>query len=205
MWQRIVRGGGRGAPEATQAVASLPASRRAYYRVSAWVPTRLRRLAPSEVAASIYDLSLPERLAPAVADGADDSSALMARLRRIEDKLDRLLGAASLEAPRPLSGRDRLPIVFSGAGLALEVDFEFRRGDAFRVEMLLPTPAPRIVRAVAEAVADAVGTPGTQGPHRLALAFRHIEAADRDALVAYSYDIQRLELRAKVEGAGARP
>lgn len=205
MWQRIVRGGGRSAPEAAQAVASLPASHRAYYRVSAWVPTRLRRLAPSEVAASIYDLSLPERLTPPVVGGVDESSALMTRLRRIEEKLDLLLGAASVEAPRPLSGRDRRPIVFSGAGLALDVDFEFRRGDAFRVELLLPTPEPRVVRAVAEAVVDAAGKPGTAGPYRLALAFRHIEAADRDALVAYSYDIQRLELRAKVEGVGARP
>lgn len=203
MWQRIVRGEGRLGADSTPVVAPPTASRRAYYRVSAWLPIRLQPLAPSDVAAAIYDLSLPQPLAAELAVGCDEQSVLLARLRRIEEKLDRLLGAASSDAPRPLSGRDRRPVVFSGAGLGLDVELDFRRGDAFRVELLLPTPEPRVVRAVGEAVTDAISAPGAAGLRRLALAFRHIEAADRDALVACSYDIQRLELRAKVAGASA--
>ena len=123
---------------------------------------------------------------------------------RIEEKLDLLLGAAAIDAPRPLSGRDRRAIVFSGAGLALDVDFDFERGDAHRVELLLPAPWSRSVRAIGEAVEDAAEAVGAKGARRLALAFRHISAADRDALVAYSYDVQRFELRARISGARPR-
>ncbi|MFO0687183.1 MAG: hypothetical protein U0900_00565 [Myxococcota bacterium] len=205
MWQRIVRGSARVAPAPGATATREAASRRAYYRVAAWLPVRLQALAPEAVNAAIFDLSLPDPALEGAAARPEEASALMARLRRIEEKLDRLLGAAALDAPRPLCGQDRRWIVFSGAGLALDVDFDFRRRDAFRVELLLPTPEPRVVRAVAEAVTDAAAAPGTPGARRLALAFRHIEAAERDALVAYSYDLQRLELRAKVEGAPARP
>ena len=204
MWHRIVRGEGGDASRANPTAGPGPRARRSYYRVSAWVPLRLRPLAPSAVEAAIYDLTLPGPLAPAAIGLDDEKSALMGQLRRIEEKLDLLLGTASIDAPRPLSGSDRRWIVFSGSGLALDVEFDFRRGDAYRVDLLLPVPDPRVVRAVAEAVHDPVGSAAGPGMRRLALAFRHIEASERDALVAYSYDIQRLELRARVDGAPAR-
>ncbi len=92
--------------------------------------------------------------------------------------------------------------MFSGSGLRLDVDFAFERGDAFAVEILLPPPYLRTLRAVAFAVgsADAEGRgPGARRP--LALELRHMESEERDALVAYSYDLQRFDLRHRSEGA----
>lgn len=204
MWQRITGVERETRSREPGVEASERASRRTYYRVSARVPIRVRFLEPGAVEAAVYDLSLPDPVAPLLAGAGDEKSALFAQLRRIEEKLDLLLGAASIEAPRPLSGQDRRPIVFSGSGLALDVDFEFRRGDAYRIELLLPAPHARAVRAIGEAVEDSDPAGATNERRRLALVFRHISPVDRDALVAYSYDVQRLELRAKTSAAGPR-
>ncbi len=206
MWRRIVRGEQDSEAPASGAGQAMSESRRAYYRVAAWIPVRITPLAPAAIAAAVHDLSTPDlqRTGP-LATESEEETVLLARLLRIEEKIDRLLGASSIESLRPLSGRDRRFVVFSGAGLALDVDFRFRRGDAFRIELLLPIPHSRSVRAVAEAVKDSQASPGEGRPSRLALAFRHIEADERNALIAYSYDLQRLALRAKHEGAVARP
>ncbi len=200
MWQRTLRSGERRAARSTDPQAGTGAGyeavRRAYYRVEAWVPVRLSPIEPEAIEAAVYDLSLPDPLAVPFTLEGPERTALLARLRRIEDKLDLLLSAAAIEAPRPLSGRDRRRVLFSGGGLSLDVDFDFVRGAAYRVEMLLPAPYARVVRAIAEAVSDASEMP--PGPaRRLGLAFRHILPAERDAIVAYSYDLQRAVLRAK--------
>lgn len=208
MWRRVVGGGREGEARASESGSPTRDARRAYYRVGGWLPIRLTPLAPEAVAAAVLDLSLPEleRVIPLSAE-PDEHAALLARLHRIEEKLDRLLGAAAGEGARTLSGRDRRFVTFSGTGLALDVDFHFhfRRGDAFRIDLLLPAPQSRVIRAVAEAVEDAPIAPREGRPNRLALAFRHIEADERDALIAHSYEIQRVALRAKHEGAAARP
>jgi hypothetical protein len=204
MWQRILRSGERPAPEPDEDDANGWPSRRAYYRVEAWVPVRVSPLAPEAVDAAVYDLSMPDPLAVPFTLEGPERSALLARLRRIEDKLDLLLAAASIDVQRPLSGRDRRFIVFSGGGLSLDVEFDFARGEAFRVELLLPAPYSRVARAVAEAVQDARPTEGN-GSRRLALAFRHILPAERDAIVGYSYDLQRVALRAKSHATAIRP
>ena len=206
MWRRIVRGEQDSEAPASDAGQARSGSRRAYYRVAAWIPLRITPLAPEAIAIAVHDLSTPDlqRTGP-LASESEEKTVLLARLLRIEEKLDRLLGAPSIESVRPLSGRDRRFVVFSGAGLALDVDFRFRRGDAFRIELLLPTPHSRSVRAVAKAVKDSQASPGESRPSRLALAFHHIEVDEHNALIAYSYDLQRLALRAKHEGAVARP
>jgi hypothetical protein len=204
MWQHILRSGDRPTLESGETEAQTGSSRRGYYRVEAWVPVRLTRLAPESVGAAVYDLSLPEPTAALTSLDGPERSALLARLRRIEDKLDLLLTAASIDVPRPLSGRDRRLIVFSGGGLSLDVDFECERGVSFRVELLLPAPYSRVVRAVAETVQASRRSAGG-GSGRLGLAFRHISPAERDAIVGYSYDLQRVALRAKSHAAAAVP
>lgn len=205
MWQRFDFGGSKGRSDREPGQASDPASRRAYYRVSSVVPLRVRPLARDEVEAAIYDLSLPDPLTRSAESDGEAPTAMSMQLRRIEEKLDRLLAAAGQDAPQPLSGRDRKRVTFSGNGLSLEVDFEFRRGDAFRIDLLLPPVYPaRIVRAVGEAVWDAsdpAARPELGSRRRLALSFRHIEDPERDALVAYSYDVQRRVLRARRDEA----
>ena len=178
--------------------ASAPTSRcrRAYYRVSGLLPVRVRALAPDEVDAAIFDLSIPDPSRRPVDDAAREASPeLMARLQRLEEKLDLLLGAADLPVPRALSGRDRRRVTFSGAGLALDVAHDFRRGDAFGIELRLPPPYARVVGAVGEAVADAAPVGDPAAPRRLALRFLHMEDEEHDALVSYSYDVQRHALR----------
>ncbi len=172
MWQRIIRSGERIAAPRSEAGTGARDPRRAYYRIQAWVPVRLAKLAPDAVEAAVYDL---------------------------------LLETSAVEVRRPLSGRDGRLIVFSGGGLALDVDFDFAWGDAYRVELLLPAPHARVVRAVAEAVEDSAESLAQSGKRRLGLAFCHIEPAERDAVVAYGYDLQRIALRAKNDGAGVRP
>lgn len=206
MWRRVVREGEDSDATASHASPRVPESRRAYYRVAGWIRIRIMPLARDAIAAAVQDLSTVElqRIAPLALE-SEENRALVVRLIRIEEKLDRLLGGIPVDAMRPLSGRDRRFVVFSGAGLALDVDFRFRRGDAFRVELLLPAPHSRSVRAVAEAVEDSQPASGESRRSRLALCFRHIETDERNGLIAYSYDLQRHALRAKHEGAAARP
>ena len=107
----------------------------------------------------------------------------------------------------PLAPRDLAALVYdvSGRDRRLDVDFDFVKGDLWRVELLLPAPYSRVIRAVAEAVEDSVKTSSAAATQRLALSFRHIQPIERDAIVAYSYDLQRVTLRAKSGGAVARP
>ena len=179
------------------------ACRRAYYRVAGILPIRLTPLVGEEIEIAIFDLSIPDLLTQPIEEG-DESAPLMAQLRRIEEKLDLLLGTTPIEVPRQLSGRDRRSLVFSGSGLSLEVDWSFQKGDAYHVEILLPAPYSRVVRAVGLAVEDSVRDAGADSLRPLALELRHMETEDRDDLVAYSYDLQRVALRARVEHEESR-
>ncbi|MBB85240.1 MAG: hypothetical protein CL931_15640 [Deltaproteobacteria bacterium] len=170
--------------------------RRAYYRVAGILPIRLTPLAPGEVEAAVFDLSMPDPLCQPVGEGEEDTP-LMARLRRIEEKLDLLLGVSPVDVPRQLSGRDRRSLVFSGSGLSIDVPWSYSQGDAYRVEILLPPPYARTLRAVAFAVRDPLPEVGPDGNRALPLALEHMDDDDRDALVAYSYDLQRFALRAR--------
>lgn len=185
-----------GVGEAYGAAGAAPECRRAYYRVEALLAVRVRPLSPESVDSEIFDLSLPDPLLQPV-DEAEADSPLVARLRRIEEKLDLLLGHSQIDIPQPLAGRDRQSVVFSGAGLCLDVDNRFEKGDAFAVEILLPPPHLRTVRAVGVAVSDAHSASGAGPKYSLALSLDHMEDEERDALVAYSYDLQRFELRTR--------
>ena len=173
------------------------ACRRAYYRVTGMLPIRVSRLAPEALDTALYELSMPSLLAPPLAAGEAEDSPLLERLRRIEEKLDLLLSSTHADAPRPLGAEDLELVVFSGSGLSLAVDELFDAGDTFRVEILLPAPYARLVRGVGVAIHGA--KPTDEGVPRFSLALRldHMNDEDRDALVAYSYDLQRVALRAR--------
>ncbi|HEB90956.1 MAG TPA: hypothetical protein ENI85_15385 [Deltaproteobacteria bacterium] len=203
MWHQGFRSRPASGEHDARTPGSAPGSacRRAYYRVAGILPIRLTPLVGREIDVAIFDLSLPDPLMQPIEED-DENAPLMARLRRLEEKLDLLLGATRIDLPRPLSGRDRQSLVFSGSGLALEVDWSFRRGDAYRVEILLPAPYSRVVRAVGFAVEDPPAGTMDAPTRRLAIELRHMETADRDDLVAYSYDLQRVALRARAGEAG---
>ncbi|MFK7898866.1 MAG: hypothetical protein AB8G23_23755 [Myxococcota bacterium] len=170
--------------------------RRAYFRVRGLLPIRVTALEESAVESEVFDLSMPDPLIQPVEEAGEDAP-LMARLRRIEEKLDLLLGAAHVDTPRQLSGRDRQSVVFSGTGLCLDVPQAFEKGDPYKVEILLPPPYSRMVRGVARCVADAAPAGKISGTRPMALVLNHIEPDERDALVAYSYDLQRFDLRSR--------
>lgn len=195
MWDR--QGGAKREASQRGSEALEEGCRRAYYRVTGLLPIRVSPIDPADVDAEIFDLSMPDPSVQPIAEEGEVDSPLMERLRRLEEKLDLLLGQAKIEAPRQLAGRDRKSVVFSGSGLALEVDWRFRRGDPYKVEILLPPPYSRVVRCIAEAVADAPPSLEGEGTRSLALAIKHMEDEERDALVAYSYDLQRFELRGR--------
>ena len=178
--------------------------RRAYYRVEGRLPLRLERLGEHEIDHAIFELGSPSALGTPNVDD-EEPGPLQDRIRRLEEKLDLLLRHVGVEVPRPLGAADLRGLVFSGSGLAVEVDHAFRAGDRFRVQILLPAPTRRIVRGVAEAVSDSPPGIGPDAPARLALAFRHIPDEDRDALVAYGYDLQRIALRAAQQAKRTRP
>ncbi len=199
------QGEGRGRPdEIEQGVAGMdssmlePSCRRAYYRVAGLLPIRLIPLAKEAIEAAVFDLSLPDLLLQPIAEG-EENAPLMARLRRIEEKLDLLLGESPVDTPRPLSGADRQSIVFSGSGVSLDVTWSFRKGDAYRIEILLPSPYSRAVRAVGFAVDEANAKFVGDALRPLAVELRHMDGEDRDALIAFSYDLQRVALRARVD------
>jgi hypothetical protein len=162
------------------------------------LPIRLAAIAPQELDTAIFELSLPDPLLQPRSE-SDESGPLMERLRRIEEKLDLLLGESPVEVPRRLSAQDRRSLVFSGSGLALEVNWPFHKGDAYRIEMELPPPYSRTIRAVGVAVNDAASMPEHDSGSSLAIAFRHIQDDDRDDLVAYTYDLQRIALRSRCD------
>lgn len=195
MWRRDHEN--QGGAQASGAAALDASCRRSYFRVTGMLPIRLHAITPADLEAEIFDLSMPDPLLQPIGEDGEVDSPLMERLRRLEEKLDLLLGQSRVEIPRPLAGRDRKSVVFSGAGLALDVALGFRRGDHFKVEILLPPPYSRLVRCLAEAVEDAPRSVGEGGMRLLPLAIRHMEDDERDALVAYSYDLQRAELRAR--------
>lgn len=173
------------------------ACRRAYYRVMATLPIRLTPLPEDEIEGAIFELSMPSSIAPPPVAPGDEESMLFERLRRIEEKLDLLLGEANVDIERPLGGADLELLVFSGSGLSLQVDHDVDRGAAFRVEILLPAPDRRLVRGIGRAVEAAKPAADGVARYDLALSLDHMIDEDRDALVAFSYDLQRVALRAR--------
>lgn len=180
------------------------ARRRAYYRVEGRLPVRLTPIAEHQIDDAIFELASPPALGTPIVDD-EEPGPLQERMRRLEEKVDLLLRQAGVEVPRPLGAADLRALVFSGSGLAVEVARPFRAGDRFRVEILLPAPARRLVRGVAEAISDSPPGIGPDSPARLALAFRHMTDEDRDALVAHGYDLQRIALRAAQQAKRTRP
>ena len=66
-------------------------------------------------------------------------------------------------------------------------------------EILLPPPHGRTLRAVAFATRDDDEGAAPGGSRTLPLVLTHMDDEDRDALVAYSYDLQRFALRVRAD------
>jgi len=169
---------------------------RAAFRVSAELPIRYRPLAAAEAA----------RLALEIEQARDGESELPARLadrlQRIEHKLDLVLHQLDPSQPPPLSARDGASIALSAAGVALAAKQALPLDSLVLVELLLPGPAPRPVRAVAR-VARCQEKRGPEAGLLLAFAFRAIHCDDREAIARFANEVQRADLRRRSEARGA--
>jgi hypothetical protein len=162
---------------------------RSYYRVLTRIPIRIRRLDPSEVPSVSMLIANPVDPFVEVSDPA-----LAVVLQRVENKLDVVLSHLEPGHPRPLGDRDIQKVSLSASGVGCEMNEQLSLHDDVLVEFLLPEAPARHVRAIARPVMPGDLADGVRGTPQ-AFAFHVISDADRDAIVHYSYDVQRLQLR----------
>ena len=176
--------------------------RRAFYRVEAHLPIRVRPVEMGEAELMGQELS---------SEGGDPfedlDPALVAWLQRLESKLEVLLARVEERAPNVLGPRDVQRVELSGAGLAFQTDAD-DLGDQVVVEFQLPGPPSRLIRALAHPVFFDQGSGEGDGDAtkrgRAAFAFDVISDADREAIVHFSHDVQRKQLRDRHRRRDAR-
>lgn len=157
--------------------------KRSYFRVETEIPLRHRRISRKE--AEIFERELAVGAA-----GPSVEPALAAWFERIERKLDRILAHLEPDADVPVGESDRRPVVLSGSGARYEWSEPVEVGESLLVEMLVPGTPPLRIRSVAEVVRR-IQPPDPKKPASIAVAFRVIRASDQDAIVRYTYDVQR--------------
>ncbi len=176
-----------------QAVGYRGDCRRDFFRVSTWLPIRLRRLTTAAAGELERELDTPAAGSATVTDPV-----LEKRLCALEAKLDLLLRSSGHEIDEPVSRSPKRPVELSGSGLRVEVPGFLRRGDLVRVEVELPEERGRAIVILADVVS---GNDGREmdGRRGVAVCFRSIRHRDREAIVRHAYEVQRLDL-GKVSG-----
>ncbi|MDP6978833.1 MAG: PilZ domain-containing protein [Myxococcota bacterium] len=169
------------------------ACRRDFFRVSTWLPIRIRRLTSAAANELEHELDTP-----AEENGTVSDPVLEKRLCALEAKLDLLLRSTGHEIDEPVSKSPKRAVELSGSGLRAEVPGFLRRGDVVRVEVELPEERGRAIVILADVVS---GNDGREMDTRtgVAVCFRSIRHRDREAIVRHAYEVQRLDL-GKVSG-----
>ncbi len=162
--------------------------RRDFFRVSTWLPIRVRRLTSEAASELARELDTPAEESATVSDPI-----LEARLFSLESKLDVLLKGLGHALDEPVSKLPKQSVELSGSGLRVEAPGLFRRGDVARVEIELPEERGRAISILADVVSgnDARERAGRKG---MAVCFRAIRNRDREAIVRHAYEVQRLDL-----------
>lgn len=171
--------------------------RRAYFRVPARIAVRHRYVAQDELDAFERELALRGSEPPLPVDPG-----LRALLDRIERKLDRILVRLEPDRVAPLGEADVRAVEISGSGVRYDCTDPAAVGDHVLVEMLLPGTPPRAVAAIGEIVFRQEAESGAPGC--IAVRFTAIDEADREAIIRYTYEVQRVALRARAVGGAAR-
>ena len=164
-------------------------SRRRFFRVQARRPLRCRELAKGEFDSLRREIEMPrtqyEGMEPALAD----------HLGWLELKIDRVLASLEgLPSPTPV---DPFDMWISGGGLR----FTAKEGLAdprahVLIELLLPSSPPRYVRSIARVVTRSDIDP-TRGD--IAVEFQVLHPDDREAIVHFTHEVERSELRRRAE------
>jgi hypothetical protein len=164
--------------------------RREFFRVDARLPIRVVSLGPRDSDRLALEIKSPKQPEMNPSDPV-----LADRLDRMERKLDRVLAALDENVLSPLWEGDAQSVSISGAGVGVEVEDSLASASEVLVEILLPETPSRHVRAIARPVELGVADcPET------AFAFEVIAEQDRDAIVRFSQEIQRLSLRDRAKG-----
>lgn len=162
--------------------------RRSYFRVPARIAIRHRRASAEEIDTFERELLLSNREPTAEVDPA-----IQVLLDRLERKLDRILAHLEPDSMPPLGAQDVRSVEVSGSGVRYEWSETVAVGDRVIVEMLLPGTPVRRVRAVGEVVFRE--EPRDDRPGQVAVRFEAIDEGEREAIIRYTYDVQRAVLR----------
>ncbi len=171
------------------------ASDREYFRVAVRLALRCRPLRPGEFDDLRREIEMPRYEVEGV------PPALREWLWRIEDKLDYLVAGSDSDRRRPLDRSALRDVVISGAGARFAAKDEGRVGEDVLLELVLPGPVSTDLRAVARVVRRI--EPKKAGEEaELAVAWRVIHEQDREAIVRFARDVERAELRTRLQPAG---
>ncbi len=166
---------------------------REYFRVRSVLPLRHVRARDQEVETFVAEMETISR------DPSPEKDATMAeQLDRVERKVDRLLSLLDPSHPVPLDDADKRPLEISGSGVRYPWPEMVEPGELLKLQFILASSPPRTIRCIGRVVS--CREPDL--PHRsrsLAVAYEHITEADRDAIVRYTLEVERLAKRAAVD------
>jgi hypothetical protein len=168
---------------------------REYLRVRVRLRVRAQPLEPGEIDSLRLELETRDRGAR-----ADLDPRLLARLDRLEAKLDLLISCLRPSLSRPLEALPARDVEISAAGLRMAAPERPALGTHLLLEILLPGSslplrAMGIVRRHPEP-----REPG--GDPEIAVAFCAMHEADREAIVRFALETERHAIRARARERG---
>lgn len=165
------------------------AERRRFFRVPTQLRVDLFPIARSELDALTQLILARTDPGPAIVPPP-----LLAVLQRIESKLDHVIAAVEGPSARPQDSATGRVIAISGAGMRVVSKDRPGVGERVLAEFMLPGGFASI-RSVAEVVRHIEPRRPEDEP-QLALSFRVIHEADREAIVHFCLEVERAGRRA---------
>lgn len=188
-------------------------SRRAFARVSKQLPVRIRMLDENEAQTLAERFTNePTYTERVIADPKMRStetnqwdraalSSIIAQLDRLETAVARIAEALKVDVHDAGVWMEGHTVDLSGSGLGVHVSERIEQDAMLEVEMTLLGDPTIILRAVGRAVAlvNSEGSEIPVGRFHLGIAFQTIHEDDRQALVRYTFRLQRELLRRRRE------
>jgi hypothetical protein len=183
--------------------------RRSFARIDSRLPVRLRLIDATDAAALAERLAVEPTYSERVAadpakrhanDGSWDKAALssiLAQLDRLERAVTRIADAMRVDLTDAGAWVEGETVNLSGAGLGAHVTQRIEQGSLVELEMTLLGDPTIVLRAVGRVVSlvHPDGRTLPVGRFHLGIAFDAIHEEDRQALVRYTFKLQREQLR----------
>ena len=165
---------------------------RSYFRVQARILVRYRPLAAGE-----FD-TIRREIETVRQDPEGLDAVMVGWMRGLEAKLDLILSHLDPSVPAPLGPRDLTDVEISGSGMRWATKESVEVGSDLLIELQLPGLVTRRVRAIARVI-RCIEPRGEQSDRHVAVSFRVIDEDDRQAIVRFANDVQRVFLRSRAE------